>query len=86
MTSDIPHGSNVEMAKREALAHEFFAATRPELIPFVSYEAKWFHFDYVETDQLSRVIKAHYRLELDEASLRLPFWQFLDYLQASRAH
>jgi hypothetical protein len=33
---------------------------------------------------LAQVIAEHYGIALDENELRLPFWQFLDYLNERR--
>ena len=73
-----------EVDTRAAIAQEFFEATHAELTPFVSDEATWYDFDYLEPGELSRVIQVHYGIALDGAKLKLPFWAFLHYLETHR--
>jgi hypothetical protein len=83
-SKSLPLAQHSEMDSRAASAQEFFAATHAELTPFVSDEATWWSFDYLELDELTRVIRTHYGVALDPAKLALPFWTFLDYLETHR--
>jgi hypothetical protein len=82
--SEIPRADHPNMDERTALAEEFFSLTKPELIPFVSDEASWLDFDYLEFQELSTLVEEHYGIVLEESSLRLPFWRFLDFLAENR--
>jgi hypothetical protein len=84
MSSDIPRSAHSEMDARADLATEFFEITHAELIPFVSDEATWYDFDYLDIDDLARVLQSHYGLKLNESILALPFWKLLDFLDESR--
>jgi hypothetical protein len=75
-----------EMAARAKLAHEFYAATGAEEVPWVSDEANWYTFDYVNTAELICIVEAYYGVRLSEELLRMPFWRLLDYIQAHRQH
>ncbi len=65
----VPFAANNRMANRSVLAEEFFGATGPELVPFVSDEATWFDFDYQSTDDLRRAVQVDYGIVLDELRL-----------------
>jgi hypothetical protein len=82
--TNLPHAPHLNMDERRDQADEFFAATKPELVPMVSDEATWFDFDCLSLPALAQVIAEHYGIALDENELRLPFWQFLDYLNERR--
>jgi hypothetical protein len=85
MSEDLPRAEHGEMDSRETLAKEFFDATHAELTPFVSDEATWYDFDYLESDELVALLRSHYGVAPDETTLALPFWKLLDYLAANRA-
>ena len=68
------------MDRRESEASEFFAVTRSELVPFVSDEATWYDFGYLETGELAEIVQSHYGVVLTETRLALPFWELLDFL------
>lgn len=84
MSENLPRGGHCEMDRRETLAMEFFDVTKAELTPFVSDDATWYDFDYLELKELVEVIRNHYGVTLDEGRLTLPFWEFLDYLADER--
>lgn len=86
MTFDIPLAEHSKMDARDSLAQEFYSATHAELAPFVSDEATWYAFDYLDDDEVGTAIQAHYGIALDHAKLAMPFWAFLDYLDAHRVH
>lgn len=86
MTENLPRAGHRKMDSRATLAREFFEVTRAEVTPFVSDEATWYDFDYLEPDELGEVIQAHYGVALDHAKLAMPFWAFLDYLNVHREH
>jgi len=72
------------MDSRASLVAEFFEATNAEVTPFISDEATWFDFDYLDQAELVEAVQVHYGLTLDDANLILPFWSLLDYLNANR--
>ena len=84
VTFDLPLAEHSKMDARGALAQEFFRATSAELAPFVSDEATWYAFDYLDDDEVGAAIQAHYGIAVDHAKLAMPFWAFLDYLDANR--
>jgi len=84
MGEDLPRAAHRMMDSRDSLAREFFEVTNAELTPFVSDEATWHDFDYLEPLELALTVQSHYGVTLDEAKLALPFWQLLDYLAANR--
>ena len=86
MTQDAPRAVHWKMDRRATMANEFFAVTHAELIPFVSDEATWYDFDYLEADELTAIVESHYGATLDKAKLVLPFWELLDFLDANRAN
>jgi hypothetical protein len=77
-------GDHPEMDLRASLANEFFEATGAEVVPFVSDEANWYDFDYLETTALVHLVKSHYGIKLTETELNWPFWRLLDYLDTNR--
>ncbi len=84
MTKDASRAQHWKMDRRATLANEFFEVTCAELVPFVSDEATWYDFDYLDANELTEIVESHYGVTLDEAKLTLPFWAFLDFLDASR--
>jgi hypothetical protein len=84
MSADLPLAEHKKMDAREALATEFFAITHAEMAPFVSDEATWYDFDYLDTAELVDVVATHYGVVLDHEKLTMPFWALLDYLSANR--
>ena len=72
MSENLPRSEHGKMDSRANLAQEFFEATRAEVTPFVSDEATWYDFDYLEPGELAEVVQAHYGLALDTAKLALP--------------
>jgi hypothetical protein len=72
------------MDARGDLAEEFFVVTAAEMAPFVSDEASWYDFDYLDSDELIGLVNAHYGVVLDERLLEMPFWRLLDYLKTHR--
>lgn len=84
MSEPIPRAAHREMDRREALANEFFDVTEAELRPFVSDEASWYDFDYLDLAELQAIVESHYGVTLDESKLALPFWELLDHLAANR--
>ena len=83
--SGIPIAAHDAMDARVHLATEFYGATHAEMIPFVSDEANWYDFDYLDSEELASVLESHYGLRVDEATLGLPFWKFLDFLAENRS-
>jgi hypothetical protein len=83
--SNLPHAQRVRMDERQVLADEFFSVTGAELIPFVSDEATWYDFEYVDDAEVMAIIQSHYGVAVDGAALSLPFWQLLDLLAARRS-
>jgi hypothetical protein len=86
MSQDMPRAEHWKMDRRAFLANEFFEVTHAELIPFVSDEATWHDFDYLEAVELAAIIESHYGVALNETKLALPFWELLDFLDANRTH
>jgi len=84
MSGEIPKAPHAKMDSRAVLAEEFYVATNAELAPFVSDEATWYSFDYLEQSEVVEAVHAHYGLTLGGAELAWPFWQLLDYLDANR--
>ncbi len=80
----VSRSAHAEMDARAFLATEFFDATHAELIPFVSDEATWFDFDYLEPAELETALQSHYGLDVNDSLLRLPFWKVLDFLDKNR--
>ena len=83
--SNLPHAQRVRMDERQVLADEFFSVTGAELIPFVSDEATWYDFEYVDDAEVMAIIQSHYGVAVDRAALSLPFWRLLDLLAARRS-
>jgi hypothetical protein len=81
---DITFAADAEMEARSDLAEEFFTATNPEMTPWVSDQATWFDFDYLDEAELHTAVQKHYGVDFDDETLRQPFWKFLDYLEANR--
>jgi hypothetical protein len=86
MSEQIPRAEHVRMDRRATAAREFFEITGAELAPFVSDEASWYDFDYLEVPELAAIIQSHYGVAIDDTTLSLPFWKLLDYLAARRGH
>lgn len=84
MNQHIPRAEHFKMDSRAIAANEFFEVTHAELAPFVSDEATWYDFDYLDVTELAAIIQLHYGVAIDDARLALPFWEFLDYLVANR--
>jgi hypothetical protein len=72
------------MDERAGLAREFWEVTQPEMVPFVSDEANWYDFDYLEDEHLLRILDDYYGIALGGEMLKLPFWALLDYLSLNR--
>lgn len=85
MSRNTPRAEHTKMDERALLATEFFEATRAEVIPFVSDEATWYDFDYLDIVELAEIVETHYGVVLDETTLATPFWSFLDFLDVNRA-
>lgn len=86
MSNVTPRSADSEMLARAASATEFFEVTHAELIPFVSDEATWYDFDYLDLEELTSVLQSHYGLKVNEANLALRFWELLDLLDESRSN
>jgi hypothetical protein len=84
VSQELPMAEHGEMDRRVLLANEFFEVTGAELIPIVTDEATWYAFDYLDDAELAATVQLHYGVTLDKAVLRLPFWQFLDYIDKNR--
>jgi len=84
VSSGLPRASREKLDERAGLAQEFWEVTQPEMVPFVSDEANWYDFDYLEDAQLFRILDDHYGITLDGEMLKLPFWALLDYLSLNR--
>ena len=84
MSQQPPWAEHSRMDRRVPLAREFFEVTRAEIIPFVSDEATWYDFDYLEAVELAAIVESHFGVALEESTLALPFWQLLDFLAAKR--
>jgi hypothetical protein len=84
MSQETPLAEHWRMDRREVIANEFFEVTHAEIIPFVSDEATWYDFDYLEAVELAAIVKSHYGVAIEEATLALPFWKLLDFLAANR--
>lgn len=82
--SNLPQAERGRMDERQVLADEFFCVTRAELLPFVSDEATWYDFDYLDDAEVTAIIQSHYGIVADEAVLSMPFWKLLDLLAARR--
>jgi hypothetical protein len=72
------------MDAREALAREFWDVTQPEVVPFVSDEASWYDFDWLDDGELLARLEGHYGSAVGRDKLRMPFWQLLDFLNQGR--
>lgn len=84
MSDDISKAAHDKMDSRAALAAEFFEVTHAEVAPWVSDEANWYDFDYLDSEELNEAVYAHYGLTLDDDRLRMPFWSLLDFLDTNR--
>ena len=84
MSQDVPWAEHSKMDRRVLLAREFFEVTGAEVIPFVSDEATWYAFDYLDAVELLATVESHFGVALEEGTLALPFWQLLDLLAANR--
>lgn len=82
--NELPNAEHVRMDERRVLADEFFRVTGAELIPFVSDEATWYDFDYLDDTEASAIIASHYGIVVDDAVLSMQFWKLLDLLAANR--
>lgn len=80
----LPHASHDKMDEREVLVREFWEVTHPELVPFVSDEATWYDFDWLEDEELLGILDNHYGITLGGEVLKLRFWALLDYLSLNR--
>lgn len=85
MSQQMPRAEHAKMDRRVLLANEFFEVTRAEITPFVSDEATWYDFDYLDGVELAEIVDSHYGVVLDETTLAAPFWALLDFLDANRA-
>jgi len=86
MSQEPSRAEHGKMDQRASQASEFFAVTHAELVPFVSDEATWYDFDYLETVELAGIVQSHYGVALTETLLALPFWELLDFLDGKRTH
>ena len=84
MSTDVPWAEHSKMDRRVLLAREFFEVTGAEVIPFVSDEATWYDFDYLEAVELAAIVESHYGVALEETTLALPFWELLDFFAVNR--
>ncbi len=84
MWGGVPLAPHDEMDARKALAREFWEITRPDVVPFVSDEATWYAFDYLDDDELLRIVDMHYGVGIGPDELRMPFWRLLDFLASNR--
>jgi acyl carrier protein len=84
MSQDVPWAEHSKMDRRGLLAREFFEVTGAEVIPFVSDEATWYAFDYLDAVELVALLESHFGVALDKSALALPFWQLLDRLAVNR--
>ncbi len=77
---------SVEMDKRHPEAQELWAvAFDPEEQPcFVSDEATLGGLSLEDETELRQKIEHHYGVSVNAEHLRVPVWQFLDYLSANR--
>jgi len=80
-----PRAEHTKMDSRALLANEFFEVTRADITPFVSDEATWFSFDYLDAVELAEIVESHYGVVIDETTLAMPFWALLDFLDSNRA-
>jgi hypothetical protein len=46
---------------------ELWEVTQPEMVPFVSDEANWYDFDYLEDEQLLGILDDNYGIPLKAA-------------------
>ena len=83
--NNLPKAESLRVAERRVLADEFFRVTGAELIPFVSDEATWYDFDYLDDAEVAAMIRSHYGVAVDQTVLAMPFWRLLDYLAANRS-
>jgi hypothetical protein len=84
-SSGRPRARHDRMDAREALAREFWEVTQPEVVPFVSDEAAWYDFDWLEDDDVLALLEGHYGVAVGREKLRMPFWELLDFLSGSRS-
>jgi len=84
MRQELPSAEHSKMDRRVLLARESFEVTGAEVIPFVSDEATWHDFDYLDAVELSAIVESHFGVALEDSALALPFWQLLDLLAANR--
>ena len=84
MNQHTPRAEHLRMDSRVLVANEFFEVTHAEIVPFVSDEATWYDFDYIDDVELAAILESHYGVALEHAKLRLPFWEFLDFLAVAR--
>jgi hypothetical protein len=84
MSQGTPWAEHSRMDRRVLLAREFFEVTRAEVIPFVSDEATWSDFDYLEDVELAAIVESHFGVALEANRLALPFGQRLGFLAANR--
>jgi len=80
----LPLAAQERLDEREALAREFWGVTRPEVVPFVSDDATWYDFDWLEDGHLLSILEAHYGMSIERDKLRIPFWELLDFLSVNR--
>ncbi|HVB00592.1 MAG TPA: hypothetical protein VNE42_04955 [Acidimicrobiales bacterium] len=80
----LPLAEHAEMDRRADLAKEFYLATNAELAPFVSDEATWYAFDYLDDAEIAELIRRHYGVTVTSDNLKMRFWQLLDFLEESR--
>ncbi|MGE3821411.1 MAG: hypothetical protein AB7I30_18535 [Isosphaeraceae bacterium] len=86
MSQEPSRAEHGKMDRRASEASEFFTVTHPELIPFVSDEATWYDFEYLEAGELTEIVQSHYGVALTETLLALPFWKLLDFLNGNRTN
>lgn len=84
VSGDLPFARHDKMDERNALAREFREVTRPEVVPFVSDEATWYDFDWLDDGALPSILEAHYGVTVERERLRMPFWELLDFLSRNR--
>lgn len=80
MNQHTPRAEHFRMDRRAIAAKEFFEVTHAEIVPFVSDEATWYDFDYMEAAELVTIVQSYYGISIDVAKLSLPFWEVLDLL------